>query len=52
MIKTYGTIVRNPLLADWCAAHKKTAEQYTAGGPLYQADYLKRLDEVKTAVLA
>jgi len=48
MIKTYGRIFKNPLMNDWCDAHRKTAERYTDGGPLYQKDYLKRIDEIKT----
>nr|WP_321255199.1 SGNH/GDSL hydrolase family protein [uncultured Pseudodesulfovibrio sp.] len=50
MIKTYGRIFKNPLMAQWCEAHRKTAERYTDGGSLYQKDYLKRIDEIKTFV--
>ncbi|WP_319541923.1 SGNH/GDSL hydrolase family protein [uncultured Pseudodesulfovibrio sp.] len=50
MIKTYGRIFRNPLMAAWCDAHRKTAERYTDGGPIYQKDYLGRIDEIKALV--
>lgn len=50
MIKAYATIFKNPALAHWCDAHRKTAEIFTANGPLYQADYLERIDHIKTMV--
>jgi len=52
MIKAYARIWKNPALAKWCDAHRVTAEQFTANGPLYQADYLKRIDEIKQTVLS
>lgn len=51
MIKNYGRIYRNPIMAEWCDAHKKTAGQFTANGPIYQADYLRRIDEIKAFAL-
>jgi len=52
MIKNYGRIFRNPALALWCDAHEKTAGQFTANGPLYQADYLRRIGEIRAFSLA
>ncbi|BCS89685.1 SGNH/GDSL hydrolase family protein [Pseudodesulfovibrio sediminis] len=51
MIKAYGRIFKNPELTQWCDAHRKTAEQFTANGPTYQADYLRRLDAIKAFAL-
>ncbi|MBI9080132.1 MAG: SGNH/GDSL hydrolase family protein [Pseudodesulfovibrio sp.] len=51
MIKGYARIWKNPVLAKWCDAHTVTAKQFTANGPLYQADYLHRIDEIKHMVL-
>lgn len=50
MIKAYATIAKNPVLADWCDAHRITAESFTANGPLYRDDYLKRIDFIKNMV--
>jgi len=52
MIKSYGRIAKNPDLAQWCDIHRKSAESFTANGPLYQADYLKRVDEIKAIALS
>ena len=52
MIKAYARILKNPALAGWCDAHRKTAEQFTANGPLYQKDYLKRIDEIRQIALS
>lgn len=52
MIKTYARIWKNPVMAQWCAAHRVTAERFTDNGPLYQKDYLKRIDEIREIVLA
>lgn len=51
MIRTYGRIWRNPRLANWCREHRKTAEAFTANGPLYMQDYLNRLDVIEEFVL-
>jgi len=51
MIKAYARIWKNPALAGWCDAHRVMAEQFTANGPLYQKDYLRRVDEIKQTVL-
>ena len=51
MIKNYGRITKNPMLAKWCDAHRKTAEQFSDNGPLYRADYLRRIDEIKASAL-
>jgi hypothetical protein len=52
MIRNYGRIFRNPAMALWADAHEKTARQFTANGPLYQADYLKRIDEIRAFALS
>ncbi|MBC17973.1 MAG: hypothetical protein CL942_13085 [Desulfovibrio sp.] len=46
MIKAYARIHQNPKLAQWCETHRTIAEQFTANGPLYQRDYLNRIDEI------
>jgi hypothetical protein len=51
MIKAYARIWKNPALAIWCDAHRQTAEKFTDNGPLYQEDYLKRINEIKQSVL-
>lgn len=51
MIKTYGRIHRNPALTLWCRAHRNAAESFTANGPLYQQDYLNRIDEIENFAL-
>lgn len=51
MIKTYGRIHRNPALALWCKAHREAAAAFTANGPLYQQDYLNRIDEIERFAL-
>ncbi|WP_245549583.1 SGNH/GDSL hydrolase family protein [Maridesulfovibrio hydrothermalis] len=51
MIKTYGRIWRNPALAHWCQVHRNTAAAFTANGPLYLEDYLRRIDEVERYAL-
>lgn len=51
MIKTYGRIWRNPALVHWCQEHRNAAVQFTANGPLYQQDYLKRIDEIERYAL-
>ncbi|MBG0789429.1 MAG: SGNH/GDSL hydrolase family protein [Desulfovibrionaceae bacterium] len=52
MIKNYGRIFRNPALALWADAHEKTARRFTANGPLYRADYLKRIGEIRAFALS
>jgi hypothetical protein len=51
MIRAYGRIFKNPLLATFCDTHRPTAEAFTANGPLYRADYLARLDEIRAHAL-
>lgn len=48
MIKAYARIHRNPDLAAWCDIHRNIAEQFTDNGPLYQRDYLNRIDEIRS----
>ncbi|EGB14875.1 hypothetical protein DND132_1668 [Pseudodesulfovibrio mercurii] len=52
MIRAYGRIFKNPLLATFCDTHRPAAEAFTANGPLYQADYLARLDEIRAHALS
>ena len=52
MIKNYGRIHKNPLLARFCDDHRPTAEAFTDNGPVYQADYLARLDEIRAHALS
>lgn len=52
MIKNYGRIFKNPAMTLWCDAHEKTARQFTANGPLYQADYLKRIGDIRAFALS
>jgi hypothetical protein len=51
MIRAYGRIFKNPRLATFCDTHRPTAEAFTANGPLYRADYLARLDEIRAHAL-
>jgi hypothetical protein len=51
MIRAYGRIFRNPLLATFCDAHRPAAETFTANGSFYRADYLARLDEIREHAL-
>ena len=51
MIKTYSRIWPNPVLAHWCQGHRSAAASFTANGPLYTKDYLKRIDEIERFVL-
>lgn len=52
MIMNYGRIHKNPAMAMWAEAHEKTARSFTANGPLYQADYLKRIEEIRVFALS
>ena len=52
MIRAYGRIFKNPLLATFCDAHRPAAEAFTDNGPLYRADYLARLDEIRAHALS
>ncbi|WP_320172462.1 SGNH/GDSL hydrolase family protein [Maridesulfovibrio sp.] len=51
MIKTYGRIWRNPLLADWCRVHRDNAAAFTGNGPLYTRTYLERIGEIEKYAL-
>ncbi|QGY41586.1 SGNH/GDSL hydrolase family protein [Pseudodesulfovibrio cashew] len=51
MVKAYGRIHRNPALAQWCDAQRKSAENFTANGPLYREAYIKRLEGMKRYAL-
>ena len=52
MIKNYGRIFRNPLLAQWCDAHEQTALGFHENGPVYRADYLQRIAEIRSNALS
>jgi len=52
MVRAYGRIFKNPLLATFCDTHRPTAEAFTDNGPLYHADYLARLDEIRAHALS
>jgi hypothetical protein len=52
MIRAYGRIFKNPLLATFCDTHRPAAEAFTDNGPLYRADYLARLDEIRAHALS
>ncbi|NCC24382.1 MAG: SGNH/GDSL hydrolase family protein [Deltaproteobacteria bacterium] len=47
MIRTYGRVKPNPALGLWCRAHRMAAKDFTDNGPLYQEEYLQRLDEME-----
>lgn len=52
MVRAYGRIFKNPLLATFCDTHRPAAEAFTDNGPLYRADYLARLDEIRAHSLS
>ncbi|WP_272699283.1 SGNH/GDSL hydrolase family protein [Desulfovibrio sp. Fe33] len=52
MIRAYGRIFRNPLMATFCDTHRPAAEAFTSNGPFYRADYLARLDKIRERALA
>ncbi|XXJ21061.1 SGNH/GDSL hydrolase family protein [Desulfovibrio caledoniensis] len=52
MVRAYGRIFKNPLLATFCDTHRPAAEAFADNGPLYRADYLARLDEIRAHALS
>jgi hypothetical protein len=52
MVRAYGRIFKNPLLATFCDTHRPIAEAFTDNGPLYRTDYLARLDEIRAHALS
>ncbi|GKT29985.1 hypothetical protein ADUPG1_001329, partial [Aduncisulcus paluster] len=51
MIKTYSRIWPNPVLTHWCQVHRNAVASFTANGPLYITNYIKRIDEIERFVL-
>lgn len=52
MIRNYGCIFKNPLMARFCDNHLPAAEAFIDNGPLYQAHYLARLAEIRAHALS
>ncbi|MGE4195021.1 MAG: SGNH/GDSL hydrolase family protein [Pseudodesulfovibrio sp.] len=52
MIRNYGRIFKNPLMAQFCDNHRPAAQAFLGNGPLYQANYLARLDEIRAHALS
>ncbi|WP_207261736.1 SGNH/GDSL hydrolase family protein [Desulfovibrio sp. Huiquan2017] len=52
MIRAYGRIFKNPLLATFCDTHRPAAEAFTDNGPFYRTEYLARLDEIRAHALS
>lgn len=52
MIRHYGRIFRNPLMAQFCDNHLPAAQAFTDNGTLYQTRYLARLAEIRAYALS
>jgi len=51
MIRAYGAMRPNPVLAQWCLIHGEKAAAFTANGMAYQREYLEKIEKLRQLAL-